>query len=256
MRHRWLVGAVVLGLLTLGGMPGAVASQRLPNGSSTLDVPTITVDVFTGTPDTFDDEVSLTNGESGALIAINFTFPAGVTLTDAAIDTGASSCSDEVGTVTRSGNTVKIADIACANGQELAVEKPDVFRDDPVRLIRVFRHCQQLGCKPDFHLTTLIHESLPLITPAVTASADAEFFLPADAFFRACGFARVDNFEALIEMKNAVPLPVIASGGVCTLDHVRRLSEDGIPGCIIGRALYEGSLDLASAVALARSRCA
>ena len=47
MRHRWLVGAVVLGLLTLGGMPGAVASQRLPNGSSTLDVPTITVDVFT-----------------------------------------------------------------------------------------------------------------------------------------------------------------------------------------------------------------
>ncbi|MFM8274016.1 MAG: 1-(5-phosphoribosyl)-5-[(5-phosphoribosylamino)methylideneamino]imidazole-4-carboxamide isomerase [Gemmata sp.] len=64
------------------------------------------------------------------------------------------------------------------------------------------------------------------------------------------------NFEALIEMKNAVPLPVIASGGVCTLDHVRRLSEDGIPGCIIGRALYEGSLNLASAVALARSRCA
>jgi hypothetical protein len=45
-----------------------------------------------------------------------------VTLTDAAIDTGASSCSDEVGTVTRSGNTVKIADIACANGQELAVD--------------------------------------------------------------------------------------------------------------------------------------
>jgi [protein-PII] uridylyltransferase len=58
-------------------------------------------------------------------------------------------------------------------GQELAAEKPEVFRDDPVRLVRVFRHCQQLGCKPDFHLTTLIHESLPLITPAVTASADA-----------------------------------------------------------------------------------
>ena len=122
MRHRWLVGAVVLGLLTVGGMPGAAASQRLPNGSSTLDVPTITVDVYTGTPDTFEDEVSLTNGESGTLVLINFTFPAGVTLTDAAIDTGASSCSDEVGTVTRSGNTVKIADIACANGQELAVD--------------------------------------------------------------------------------------------------------------------------------------
>ena len=48
--------------------------------------------------------------------------PAGVTLTDAAIDTGASSCTDEVGTVTRSGNTVKISGISCANGQELAVD--------------------------------------------------------------------------------------------------------------------------------------
>ena len=122
MRHRWLVGAVVLGLLTVGGMPGAAASQRLPNGSSTLDVPTITVDVYTGTADSFEDEVSLTNGESGTLVLINFTFPDGVTLTDAAIDTGASTCSDEAGTVTRSGNTVKIADIACANGQELAVD--------------------------------------------------------------------------------------------------------------------------------------
>ncbi len=58
-------------------------------------------------------------------------------------------------------------------GQELSVEKPDVFKVDPVRLIRVFRHCQQLGCKPDFHLNTLIHESLPLITPEVIHSVDA-----------------------------------------------------------------------------------
>jgi [protein-PII] uridylyltransferase len=58
-------------------------------------------------------------------------------------------------------------------GQELAVEKPEVFREDPVRLIRVFRHCQQLGCKPDFQLTTLIHESLALVTPAVIHSPDA-----------------------------------------------------------------------------------
>lgn len=60
------------------------------------------------------------------------------------------------------------------------------------------------------------------------------------------------NFDQLIEMKNAMPLPVIASGGVCTLDHVRRLVAEGIPGCIIGRALYEGSLDLAAALAIAR----
>jgi phosphoribosylformimino-5-aminoimidazole carboxamide ribotide isomerase len=52
------------------------------------------------------------------------------------------------------------------------------------------------------------------------------------------------NFEALIEMRDAVTLPVIASGGVCTLEHVRRLVEERIPGCIIGRALYEGGLSL------------
>ena len=60
------------------------------------------------------------------------------------------------------------------------------------------------------------------------------------------------NFDALNEMKAAMPLPVIASGGVCTLDHVRRLIDERIPGCIIGRALYEGSLDLAAALSLSR----
>ena len=61
------------------------------------------------------------------------------------------------------------------------------------------------------------------------------------------------NFDALAEMHAAVPLPVIASGGVCTLEHVRRLMAEGIPGCIIGRALYEGTLDLAATLALSRT---
>ena len=60
------------------------------------------------------------------------------------------------------------------------------------------------------------------------------------------------NFDALNEMRAAMPLPVIASGGVCTLEHVRRLIADGIPGCIIGRALYEGAIDLAEAILLSR----
>ncbi|MSU70238.1 MAG: [protein-PII] uridylyltransferase [Opitutaceae bacterium] len=58
-------------------------------------------------------------------------------------------------------------------GNELAAETPAVFQDDPVRVIRVFRHCQQLGCTPDFHLTALIRESLPLITRKVLHSTDA-----------------------------------------------------------------------------------
>lgn len=60
------------------------------------------------------------------------------------------------------------------------------------------------------------------------------------------------NFAGLAEMRAATPLPVIASGGVSTLDHVRRLIDERIPGCIIGRALYEGSLDLTAALALTR----
>ncbi|MFO0804780.1 MAG: 1-(5-phosphoribosyl)-5-[(5-phosphoribosylamino)methylideneamino]imidazole-4-carboxamide isomerase [Gemmataceae bacterium] len=55
------------------------------------------------------------------------------------------------------------------------------------------------------------------------------------------------NFEALAEMQSSCSLPVIASGGVCTLDHVKRLAKAATFGCIIGRALYEGTIDLRTA---------
>jgi phosphoribosylformimino-5-aminoimidazole carboxamide ribotide isomerase len=58
------------------------------------------------------------------------------------------------------------------------------------------------------------------------------------------------NVEAMAELAVAVPLPVIASGGVTGLDDVRRLAQRGLAGCIVGRALYEGRLDLAAAIAL------
>ncbi|MFA5058257.1 MAG: [protein-PII] uridylyltransferase, partial [Opitutaceae bacterium] len=58
-------------------------------------------------------------------------------------------------------------------GRELAAGSPTVFAEDPPRLIRVFRHCQQLGATPDFNLTALIRESLPLMTRRVMESADA-----------------------------------------------------------------------------------
>ena len=56
------------------------------------------------------------------------------------------------------------------------------------------------------------------------------------------------NVDALAELAAAVPLPVIASGGVTTVEDVRRLVPLGLAGCIIGRALYEGRLDLAAAI--------
>ena len=61
------------------------------------------------------------------------------------------------------------------------------------------------------------------------------------------------NFDALADMRAAVDLPVIASGGVCTEEHVLRLAAAGTSGCIIGRALYEGSLDLSHVLNLTRA---
>ncbi len=58
------------------------------------------------------------------------------------------------------------------------------------------------------------------------------------------------NIEATIRLARAISIPVIASGGVSTLDDVRALravEQEGIMGAIIGRALYEGTIDLATA---------
>ena len=59
------------------------------------------------------------------------------------------------------------------------------------------------------------------------------------------------NVEAMAQMQAAVDLPVIASGGVTTKEDVARLAAAGMAGCIIGRALYEGTLTLPDALAAA-----
>jgi phosphoribosylformimino-5-aminoimidazole carboxamide ribotide isomerase len=62
------------------------------------------------------------------------------------------------------------------------------------------------------------------------------------------------NVEATVRLAQAISIPVIASGGVSTLDDVRALcavEAEGIMGAIIGRALYEGSIDFAAAQQLA-----
>jgi phosphoribosylformimino-5-aminoimidazole carboxamide ribotide isomerase len=61
------------------------------------------------------------------------------------------------------------------------------------------------------------------------------------------------NVEAMAEMQSAVDVPVIASGGVTTAADVARLAKAGLTGCIIGRALYEGTLTLADALRAART---
>lgn len=63
------------------------------------------------------------------------------------------------------------------------------------------------------------------------------------------------SVESTARLAREVDIPIIASGGVKTLDHVRALLErerDGIAGVITGRAIYEGTLDLAAAIELCR----
>ena len=58
------------------------------------------------------------------------------------------------------------------------------------------------------------------------------------------------NVQATINLAKSVSIPVIASGGISSLDDIRALcnvKEEGIMGAIIGRALYEGDIDLAAA---------
>jgi phosphoribosylformimino-5-aminoimidazole carboxamide ribotide isomerase len=62
------------------------------------------------------------------------------------------------------------------------------------------------------------------------------------------GMMRGPNIEAMSQMQAAVEVPVIASGGVTTADDIARLAATGVAGCIIGRALYEGTLTLGDAL--------
>ncbi len=61
------------------------------------------------------------------------------------------------------------------------------------------------------------------------------------------------NIEATVDLARRTDLPVIASGGVKGLDDIHVLSlhaHEGIEGVITGRALYDGRLDLAAAIAM------
>ncbi len=68
------------------------------------------------------------------------------------------------------------------------------------------------------------------------------------------GLLKGVNIDATVELARCVDIPVIASGGVKGLDDIHVLSlyaREGIEGVITGRALYDGRLDLAAALAMA-----
>jgi phosphoribosylformimino-5-aminoimidazole carboxamide ribotide isomerase len=67
------------------------------------------------------------------------------------------------------------------------------------------------------------------------------------------------NIEATRELAEAISIPVIASGGVSSLQDIERLltiESSGVTGVITGKALYSGALDLRVAVNLAKGNLA
>lgn len=69
------------------------------------------------------------------------------------------------------------------------------------------------------------------------------------------GMMKGFNADATSKLAQAVNTPVFASGGVSTLDDIRKLKEiegDGVIGAVIGRALYEGGFTLADALKIAQ----
>ena len=62
------------------------------------------------------------------------------------------------------------------------------------------------------------------------------------------GTLRGPNVPGTARVVEAAGVPVIASGGVATTDHIKRLRRTGVEGIILGRALYEGRLSLREAL--------
>jgi len=63
------------------------------------------------------------------------------------------------------------------------------------------------------------------------------------------------NIDSTLELARAVPIPVIASGGLASMDDIHRLLEPDcriLEGAISGRALYDGRIDVPKAMQLIR----
>ncbi len=81
---------------------------------------------------------------------------------------------------------------------------------------------------------------------------DAGVAASIDADMNRAGAMQGPNVEATANLARAVAIPVIASGGVSSLDDLKALQECGVTldGAISGRALYDGAIDLSEALNL------
>ncbi|MCA9247650.1 MAG: 1-(5-phosphoribosyl)-5-[(5-phosphoribosylamino)methylideneamino]imidazole-4-carboxamide isomerase [Planctomycetales bacterium] len=66
------------------------------------------------------------------------------------------------------------------------------------------------------------------------------------------GMLNGPNLEETRKMRQATEIPIVASGGVTTVADIAKLTQLDVAGAIVGRALYEGNLTLADALAAAK----
>lgn len=65
------------------------------------------------------------------------------------------------------------------------------------------------------------------------------------------------SIEATAALADSVSIPIVASGGVNTIEDIKallKIEDKGVSGVIVGRALYEGSLDLKEAIKIAEQK--
>ena len=58
------------------------------------------------------------------------------------------------------------------------------------------------------------------------------------------------NYDTTAELVRTLKIPVVASGGVSSIEHIRKLAALGAEGVIIGKALYTGDIDLKEALSV------
>ncbi|MDZ4246033.1 MAG: 1-(5-phosphoribosyl)-5-[(5-phosphoribosylamino)methylideneamino]imidazole-4-carboxamide isomerase [Dehalococcoidia bacterium] len=63
------------------------------------------------------------------------------------------------------------------------------------------------------------------------------------------GTLKGPNFDAFVRLKRAVAVPIIASGGISSIGHLKKLASLGVEGAIVGIALYTGAINLEKAIA-------
>ncbi len=67
------------------------------------------------------------------------------------------------------------------------------------------------------------------------------------------GMLNGPDLEGTAELINSTSLPIIASGGIACINDIARCKEIGCTGAIVGRAYYEGKIDLADACIMAQT---